>query len=383
MKRRLVILTEIIAPYRIPVFNALSARGDVDPHIIFLSENDPGLRQWLVYKDEIRFSYEVLSNWRRRLGKYNLLLNWGVRPALDRATPNAILCAGYSYLASWQAATWARRHGVPVLLWTESTSNDIRGRHVSVELMKKRFLKLCRAFAAAGQTSRDYLLALGVPDQSVHIAPDAVDVRYFATLAARARQQAGKVRAHYALPQRYFLCVGRLIREKGVFDLLSAYATLDEDIRSQIGLVFVGLGPARADLEKRAAQIGSGAVQFLGWLHREQIPEIYALAEALVFPTHSDPWGLVVNEAMACELPIIASEVAGCVPDLVEDGWNGLRVEPSNVQALACAMTALFRQPELASRMRTNSRQRIEHYLPEACAEGLAKAMAFACDGAA
>jgi 1,2-diacylglycerol 3-alpha-glucosyltransferase len=147
-------------------------------------------------------------------------------------------------------------------------------------------------------------------------------------------------------------------------------------------LVFVGDGPARAHLAQCAAKVESGVVKFLGWLHREQIPEIYALAEALVFPTHSDPWGLVVNEAMACELPIIASDVAGCVPDLVEDGWNGLRVEPSNVQALAGAMTSLFRQPELASRMRTNSRKRIENYLPEACAEGLAKAMTFACDGA-
>lgn len=383
MKRRLVILTEIIAPYRIPVFNALAAREEVDLNVIFLSENDPNLRQWLVYKDEIRFSYEVLPNWRCRLRKYNLLLNWGLTSALDLARPDAIICAGYSYLASWQAATWSRRHHVPMLLWTESTSHDIRRRHASIELMKKQFLKLCRGFAAAGQTSREYLLALGAPNQSIHIAPDAVDVHFFSALAAKAREQADQVRKQYGLPPRYFLYVGRLVRQKGVFDLLSAYATLDEDIRSGMGLVFVGDGPARVDLEQSAARDGSGVVKFLGWLHREQVPEIYGLAEALVFPTHSDPWGLVVNEAMACELPIIASDIAGCVPDLVEDGWNGLRVQPSSVQALARAMTALCLQPELASRMRTNSRRRIENYLPEACADGLAKAMAFACDGAA
>ena len=83
-KRRVVILTEIIAPYRIPVFNALAARSDVDPHIIFLFETDPSLRQWHVYKDEIKFSYEVLGGWRRHLGKYNLLLNAGVSAALRR-----------------------------------------------------------------------------------------------------------------------------------------------------------------------------------------------------------------------------------------------------------------------------------------------------------
>jgi glycosyltransferase involved in cell wall biosynthesis len=381
MTRRLVILTEIIAPYRIPVFNALAARRDVDPHVIFFSESDPSLRRWQVYKDEIRFSYEVLPGWRRRLGKYNLLLNWGVRSALRRASPEAIVCAGYSYLASWQAAMWARHHAVPLLLWSESTGEDIRRGHAPVEFMKKRFLRLCCAFVAAGKTSREYLLALGVPDQSIHIAPDAVDVQFYSTLATKARQQADKVRTLHGLPSRYFLCVGRLVKEKGVLDLFSAYATLDEDTRSQIGLVFAGDGPAGADLAKCAAQVGSGVVKLLGWIHRERIPEIYALAEALVFPTHSDPWGLVVNEAMACNLPIIASDVAGCVPDLVQHGWNGLLVPASNVQSLAHAMATLFHQPELASRMRTNSRERIQGYLPEACAEGLAKATAFACDG--
>ena len=60
MSRRLVIITEIISPYRIPLFNALADRGDIDLHVVFLSETDPGLREWKIYKDEIRFSYQVL-----------------------------------------------------------------------------------------------------------------------------------------------------------------------------------------------------------------------------------------------------------------------------------------------------------------------------------
>jgi glycosyltransferase involved in cell wall biosynthesis len=383
MRRRMVILTEIIAPYRIPVFNALAARSDVDPHVVFFSENDPSLRQWQVYKDEIRFSYEVLPGWRRRLGKYNLLLNWGVRSALRHSSPDAVVCAGYSYLACWEAAMWARHHSVPLLLWTESTSHDSRHRYAPVEFMKKRFFRLCRAYVAAGKASREYLLGLGASGQTIHIAPDAVDVQFFSTSATKAREQADKVRSLHGLPSRYFLCVGRLVREKGVFDLLSAYATLDEHTRSQLGLVFVGDGSARSDLQRRATRVGCGVVKFVGWVHRGRLPELYALAEALIFPTHSDTWGLVVNEAMACQLPIVASDIAGCVPDLVEDGWNGLLVQPANVQALANAMTRLFLQPDLALRMGSHSRERIQAFLPESCAEGLAKAMAFACNGSA
>jgi glycosyltransferase involved in cell wall biosynthesis len=381
MTRRLVILTEIIAPYRIPVFNALAARADVDLHVIFLSENDPSLRQWHVYKDEIRFSYEVLPAWRRRIGKYNLLLNWSVSSSLRRAQPSVVLCGGYSYVAAWQAAFWAKQHGVPLMLWSESTALDLRNRHRAVEFIKRAFGRRCHAFVAAGKASREYLLELGAPGGSIFIAPDAVDVRFFAAAAEQARQQAHELRVRNNLPPRYFLSVGRLVKEKGVFELLDAYAKLEASVRSRIGLVFVGDGVARHELAGRAAGIQPGMVTFCGWVHREQIPEIYALAEALVFPTYHDPWGLVVNEAMACSLPIIGSQVAGCVPDLLQDGWNGFVVRPREVEGLVRAMQVLFDDPESARQMGGMSFQRIQEYTPEACAAGMAQALAFVSGG--
>ena len=89
MTRRLVILTEIISPYRIPLFNALARRNDLELHVIFLAETDPGLRQWRVYKDEIRFSCETLPSWRTQIGRNNILLNRGIWPG-QRATQFSI-----------------------------------------------------------------------------------------------------------------------------------------------------------------------------------------------------------------------------------------------------------------------------------------------------
>jgi hypothetical protein len=110
VRRRLVILTEIISPYRIPLFNALVQYEEVDLHVIFLAETDPTLRDWHVYKNEIRFSYEVLPSWRKRFGRYNWLLNRGVGHALSKSAPDLILCGGYNYVASWQSLIWARVH---------------------------------------------------------------------------------------------------------------------------------------------------------------------------------------------------------------------------------------------------------------------------------
>ena len=66
MRRKLLIVTEIIAPYRIPVFNALARRNDIELHVVFLAETDETQRHWQIYKDEIKFSYQVLRSWRRR-----------------------------------------------------------------------------------------------------------------------------------------------------------------------------------------------------------------------------------------------------------------------------------------------------------------------------
>lgn len=375
---RLTLLTEIIAPYRIPVFNALAARHDIDLHVIFLSETDPSLRQWQIYKNEIQFSYEVLPAWRKRIGKYNLLINRGVIASLARSQPHAIVCGGYNYLASWQAARWANRRHVPLCLWSESTANDSRRHRPSVEFIKSRFLRRCRAFVVAGQSSRDYLIQLGAPAANIFTAPNAVDIDFFASLASQARHQADAVRARHALPPRYFLYAGRLIPEKGVFDLLAAYAKLEPHHRSQIALVFAGDGTSRPQLAERAAAIEPGRVHFCGFLHREQLAELYALAEALVFPTHSDPWGLVVNEAMACALPIIASSVAGCVPDLVKHAENGFVVPPGDIETLAEAMRTMLHDQSIVQKFAAASATKIQAHSPRACADGIARAALFA-----
>src|SRR5437879_805761 len=120
MKRRLLIVTEIISPYRIPVFNALASRPDVELHVVFLAETDPELRQWLVYKQEIQFHYEVLRSWRKRFAGYQLLVSPGMGNALARWRPDVIVCGGYNCLSFWQANIWARGHRVAFVLWCES-----------------------------------------------------------------------------------------------------------------------------------------------------------------------------------------------------------------------------------------------------------------------
>jgi glycosyltransferase involved in cell wall biosynthesis len=375
VKRRLALITEIISPYRIPLLNVLAKQAGVDLHVIFLAETDPDLRKWKVRKDEINFSYQVLPSWRKRVGRYNWLLNRGLGSALSDFAPDVVLCGGYNYVASWQALLWSRMNHVPFLLWSESNVQDIRHGHAIVEFMKSKFLSRCSGFVVPGRSAGKYLRSHKIREELIFVAPNAVDNELFATSALEARQQAETRRTELALPQRYFLFVGRLVREKGVFELLSAYAKLDTVIREQVGLVLAGDGAERAQLEAIASTISPGRVSFPGFAQRELLTTYYALAEVLILPTYTDPWGLVVNEAMACGLPVIVSQVAGCAADLVTENWNGLLTLPRDESSLVGAMAKIATQPELRKYMSANCSQRISHYSPDAWSQGIMRAL--------
>jgi glycosyltransferase involved in cell wall biosynthesis len=382
MSLRLVILTEIIAPYRIPVFNVLARRPGLDLHVIFLAETDETLRQWRVYKDEIFFSHQILPSWRWRAGRTSILINRGLWSALNKANPQVIICGGYNYAASWEALLWSRRRGIPFVLWSESNIHDARAGQVWVEAMKAYFLRHCDSFVVPGKASLEYLKMLGCEDASISNAPNAVDNSWFGTRAESTFRRAAEFRDQLRLPSRFILFVGRLVPEKGVFDLLEAYAMLESGLRSEVGLVFAGDGDSREELAQQAKRISPGTVCFPGFAQREDLAGLYALAEFLVLPTHSDPWGLVVNEAMACGLPIIVSSVAGCSADLVDDGWNGYVVPPRDSDKISAAINCVLRRPEVRRLMSAHSLERIRSYSPEACSEGLAAAAISAGAGA-
>jgi len=271
MTQKTVILTEIIAPYRIPVFNALAHRDAVDLHVIFLAETDKALRQWRIYTDEIRFSYEVLPSWRWRAGKHSLLVNRGLWSALGAANPQAILCGGYNHPASWEALWWARRRNVRFVLWAESNQRDNRSGRAAVEWLKRYFVSSCNAFVVPGKSSLAYLRTLGAGEPAIFTAPNAVDNTFFASQAEEVKRQPHAFRERFGLPRRFLLFVGRLVPEKGVFDLLHAYAKLGSDLRSEVGLVFAGDGASRKALSEQAKLIDKGTICFPGFVQREEL----------------------------------------------------------------------------------------------------------------
>jgi glycosyltransferase involved in cell wall biosynthesis len=147
--------------------------------------------------------------------------------------------------------------------------------------------------------------------------------------------------------------VGRLVQEKGV-DVFLRAAALVSAVVPQAEFLVVGDGPLRPDLEHRAAVLGlSGSVTFTGY--RSDVSRLLAGLDVLAVPSRSDGSPLVVCEAMAAGVPVVASRVGG-LPDLVEDGGSGLLVRPGEAEDLARALVSLLLDPEAARRLGARGR---------------------------
>ncbi|MDI6809242.1 MAG: glycosyltransferase family 4 protein [Candidatus Eisenbacteria bacterium] len=150
------------------------------------------------------------------------------------------------------------------------------------------------------------------------------------------------------------LFLGRLVRRKGVDDLLDAVRKAG-DLR----LVIAGAGPERQNLEKYSAGLN---VDFLGLVGPDRIPELLRQARVLVLPSRLGE-GLpnVVIEAMAFGVPVIATDVGG-TPDVVKDGVTGFVVNPGDVDGIADRLKKLYQDNELWQTMSTNSRVEVQKY---------------------
>jgi glycosyltransferase involved in cell wall biosynthesis len=341
---RVVLLTEIPAPYRIPLFNALAER--VDLRVVFLRERNPE-RPYGFHRDEWRFAGSVLPGADVSIGSRWLVVNAGVARALRGA--DVVVLGGWNQPAFWQALATAKARRLPVVAWVESTQRDARSG--AFDQVKRILVRSFDGVVVPGHASLAHVRALGAPASRITVAPNAVDTSLFGA-AAGPRPVRRPCR---------FLYVGRLSPEKGVDVLLRALDGLDAE------LVVAGSGPEDARL--RAAAPAS--VRFLGNVGRDDLPRVYAEADAFVLPSLSETWGMTLNEAASAGLPLVASDAAGGSWDVLEDGGNGFRVPAGDHAALHDVLRRLCSDPELRARMGARSRELAARFTPAEWAEAV------------
>jgi 1,2-diacylglycerol 3-alpha-glucosyltransferase len=288
--------------------------------------------------------------------------------------PAAVAICGYSAPDATACLNWCRRREVPAILMTETTRHDKRRWWYS-EAYKRWRIRRYKAALCGGRLHRDYLVHLGVPDSSIFGKYDVVDNEFFWNAAETARKTA----ARPDLPglsssKPYFLASNRLVPRKNLKMLVSAYACYRLSEPDGWPLVLLGSGPEEAGLRHLVEEQGIPDVIFAGFRQVEELPAYYAFAGCFVHPALTEPWGLVVNEALASGLPVLVSRTAGCAPDLVREGQNGFRFDPQDPEALAGALRAMARNPAKRWDMSRASRRLIGNWTVEDFAANLSAA---------
>ena len=363
MSERAAVITEIIAPYRIPVFNALNDLLDGGLHVVFINETE-GRRSWPVYREEIRFSYEVLGGLRfnvpYRGDSQPVYLARPVIGRLERGRFDSVLVGGWNHLECYQALAWCRARRRRFVFWSETPLlGELPARPLRT-VLKRAVVARADAFAVPGPSAARNLAALGADPARIHEAPNAVDNEFWSVGPSEP-------------PSRELttlLLVGRLVASKGVDVAIRAFGA--SRLSDTAELLIAGDGPERAALERLAVP----GVRFLGEQDRLGLRALYHSADLLVFPSRYDPWGLVVNEAACAGLPTIGSDGAGASRDMIRDGENGLLVEAGSEESLRAALDRVADDPGLPTRLRPGATGIAATHTPEACAAGLREALA-------
>jgi glycosyltransferase involved in cell wall biosynthesis len=295
------------------------------------------------------------------------------RTISDFAPDVAVLTGSYVMPTFHWAVRTLERRGVPWVYWGEELSvaplssllNELRRR-------LRNALHRAEMVLAIGSRAVESYAQLGIPRSRI------ADFRYYADVESFRLDDAVAATARASMRERWrvsattpvFAYCGQLIARKDVETILRA-ADLIRRENQPLHLVLVGSGDREGDLRAMSKAIGIGEqVSFMGFVQPDGLPEVFAAADALVLPSRQEGWGLVVPEALAAGLPVIASDCVNSALDLVVQGESGFRFPVGDAHALADAMRSIANGIDGSAAMKANARAAVENESP-ACAATL------------
>lgn len=254
--------------------------------------------------------------------------------------PAVVVMCGYAFPSHYRAIGWLRRHRVPYMLWSDS--NHLGDQSAGFKRwVKDRLVRPVVRDAVAvlpcGTNGATYYARYGATPEKTFLCPVEPD---YSLIEECPEGRMEEMRAKFGLvaSRRRFLHCARLVALKSTDNLVRAFVRIAGQ-RHDWDLVIVGDGPMRAELEALVPPELKGRVIFTGFTtNQATTAAIERCCDVLVHPGYSEAWGVVLLEAAAAGLAIIASDVVGAAADLVMDGVSGRIIPPRNVERLAEAM---------------------------------------------
>lgn len=341
-RKVLAIVAAAPSPYRVHQHLRIARElGDqVELWSVFLSEHN--WQPWSTpLPEEIR--PVILGRGRAALGRkrgLNRLREWGrgadaIQWLRDRRA-DVVITAGYHDLGLMRLIAWCHKTGTPNYLFGDSNIHGDHARGVR-RWIKQRYVgwavRNVNGLLPCGEYGRQYFEQYGGRDKPTFFMPHEPDYTKIFDVTA---EQRAAVQQKFGLrsDRRYFLYSGRLAPVKRVDTLIDAFARIAEQ-RPGWDLLLIGGGPLEAELRSRVPQSLQGRVAWTGFINDSaELSALYTCGDVFVLPSSYEPWAVVVCEAAAAGLPIVASRVVGAAGELCREGVNGRLFTPGDVDDL-------------------------------------------------
>lgn len=335
---KLAVLTNILTPYRIPLFEAIERRVE-DLTILLMAEREEN-RDWKL--GEHRLKTVVLPGMHIRPPGYavSVHLNYGVGRALRVLGPDVVLNGGFGFsnLAAWR---YCARRRARFVGWGELTPASGGLLRPVREGLRRWLTGWSDGSVASTSEARETFLRYGAAADRTITVVMPIDVEFFHRRAAAFRGTPAYLRTRDRYPRPILLSVGQLIDRKGYQELFRMYERVLA-VRPTASLLIVGDGPERQRYERMVKAKSWPHVYFTGFLQADALPSWLAIADVFVFHTLFDPFGAVLSEAMAAGLPVASSIHAAATGDLVVDGVTGFRIDPRDTEASAASVVEVL-----------------------------------------
>ena len=368
---KLLVIFPNFGPYHMARLRGAAARDEFAPCIGLEIAAHEALYPWQTRRDDLGFRLDTLLDGTLEEIPTKAIIA-RLNAYLDETRPDVLAICGYERPEMRAALKWANRNQKTAILMSESKRDDAP-RRAWKEAIKRRIVRKFDAGLVGGAAHARYLVELGLPAHRIFEGYDVVDNAAFAALAEGWR-------AEPRLGQRpYFLTVNRFIERKNLARVIETWASYRANVArnhpdaTPWDLVLCGAGAEESQLRERARKTGLDGVHFTGFAQQNEVARWMAGAGAFVHAPLQEQWGLVVNEAMACGLPILLSQTCGCAPELLENGRNGWTFDPTRADALAERMAYLAHEisDERRAELGAASRAIIADWSPSRFGKGL------------
>jgi len=348
--RKLAIVTSHPIQYNAPWFKLLADSNSVRIKVFYTWEQskldvkyDPGFGKEIKWDIPLLEGYDhvFVKNIAKDPGThhFNGMINPTLNAEISAWGPDAILVFGWSFRSHLSCLRYFHKR-VPILFRGDSTLlNEQPG---AKKWLRRLFLKWVYThvdFALfVGTHNKEYFLRHGLKEEQLIFVPHAIDNQRFGEPAADLDRQSALWRQElgYSPDDLVVLFAAKLEPVKIPFFILDLASAIKDQ---RIKFLFVGNGILEQELKTAAA--GDPRIRFLDFQNQKAMPLVYRLGDIFILPSKSETWGLAVNEAMACNRPVIVSEKVGCAIDLVKEGQTGFVFSPGGTDRCAAVLAPL------------------------------------------